>query len=75
MQSQLIINILLLTFDNEKNGQFIPPLLTDTTRWNRLAFNNKGVMAIQFMNDSLQFYTSSIDTIRHFILLHSNSDT
>ncbi len=58
-----------------KNGQVIPPLLTDTARWKRFAFNNKGSMAIQFMNDSLQFYKSVIDTIAHSIELTTYADT
>jgi len=58
-----------------KNGQVIPPLLTDTARWKKFAFNNKGSMAIQFMNDSLQFYKSVIDTIAHSIELTTYADT
>ena len=58
-----------------KNGQIIPPLLTDTARWKKFAFNYKGRMAIQFMNDSLQFYKSEIDTITHSIKLTTYADT
>jgi hypothetical protein len=38
------------------NGQEVPPLLTDATRWKRVTFNERGLAVLQMMDDALKYY-------------------
>jgi hypothetical protein len=45
-----------------KNGDTIPPLLTDDERWQRVIFEDPDKSIVIHMDDQLTYYTSSIDT-------------
>jgi hypothetical protein len=42
----------------------IPPLTTDTRRWNKLVISNYGT-SVRLMNDSIQYYELTTDTVAH----------
>jgi hypothetical protein len=44
------------------DGQPLPPLLTDTTRWRRILFDKNSLMVFQHMNDERVYYSGTIDT-------------
>jgi len=58
-----------------RNNTPVPPLTTDSTRWNRLIITNKDYAAIRLMNDSTLNYHFKIDTAAKTALLYSLSDT
>ncbi len=58
-----------------RNNAPVPPLETDTTRWNRLIVNYKDNARIQFMNDSTRDYNFKIDTLAKTAVLYSFLDT
>jgi hypothetical protein len=49
------------------NHQIVPALITDTTRWKKIAINKYGRITIQFMNDSTYQYQSKVDSTNHSI--------
>jgi hypothetical protein len=58
-----------------RNKAVVPPLQTDTTRWNRLLIAVDGYAEIQVMNDSTRNYHFKIDTFAKMALLYPYSDT
>jgi hypothetical protein len=58
-----------------RNNTPVPPLQTDTTRWNRLIIGYKDYAAIWLMNDSTKTYHFKIDTLTKTAVLYSLSDT
>jgi uncharacterized membrane protein YphA (DoxX/SURF4 family) len=58
-----------------RNNVAVPPLQTDTTRWNRLLIAVKGYAEIQVMNDSTRNYYFKIDTLNKTAVLFPYSDT
>ena len=58
-----------------RNKVEVPPLQTDTTRWNRLIVAAKGYAAIRLMNDSSLNYHFEIDTLAKTAILYPFSDT
>lgn len=58
-----------------RNKAVVPPLQTDTTRWNRLLIVVKGNAEIQVMNDYTRGYYFKIDTFAKMALLFPYSDT
>lgn len=58
-----------------RNNAPVPPLQTDTTRWNRLIIGAKDFADIRLMNDSTQSYHFIIDTLAKTAVLYSISDT
>jgi len=59
-----------------RNNDSLPPLKTDTARWNRLIVNNYTNNAqIQLMDDSMKYYFFKADTIHHTIVINSYADT
>ncbi|OEK06441.1 hypothetical protein [Roseivirga misakiensis] len=46
-----------------KNGDTIPPLLTDKERWQRVIFDAPGSTRAIFMNDRSRYFNSKIDTV------------
>ncbi len=59
----------------EKNGDTIPPLLTEYSRWRRLMIERKGWAAVQTMDDQKKWHTLETDTTNHFIQLSSRQDS
>lgn len=49
--------------DYVQNGDTIPPLLTDDTRWQRVIFDDPTRAITIYMDDRLRYYTSAIDTV------------
>jgi uncharacterized membrane protein YphA (DoxX/SURF4 family) len=49
------------------NHQIVPALITDMTRWKKIAINKYGRITIQFMNDSTYQYQSKVHSTNHSI--------
>jgi hypothetical protein len=58
-----------------RNKVAVPPLQTDTTRWNRLLIAANGYADIRLMNDSTLGYHFKIDTLAQTAILYPYSDT
>jgi uncharacterized membrane protein YphA (DoxX/SURF4 family) len=58
-----------------RNNVPVPPLQTDTTRWNRLIVAAKDYASIRLMNDSTLNYHFEIDTLTKTAVLYPFSDT
>jgi uncharacterized membrane protein YphA (DoxX/SURF4 family) len=58
-----------------KNTDTLPPLLTDTTRWNKLVFGYYDRVSVKMMNDTLISFTYVDDTLHHQLTLTGRSDT
>ncbi|MEC3914901.1 DoxX family protein [Nocardia sp. CDC160] len=54
-----------------RDGQPVPPLLTDDTRWRRLVFDQPKLAVVQRMDDELMPFGAQIDTGAHRVVLHS----
>jgi uncharacterized membrane protein YphA (DoxX/SURF4 family) len=57
-----------------KNGVVQPPLLTDVSRWRRLASSNRGT-TVRLVTDSLVSYRLRTDTVKHVATLTPGQDT
>ncbi len=58
-----------------KNTDTLPPLLTDTTRWNKLIFGYYNRVSVKMMNDTLIAFTYIDDTLKQRLTLTGRSDT
>ncbi|GAB2441869.1 DoxX family protein [Nocardia tengchongensis] len=54
-----------------RDGQSVPPLLTDETRWRRLVFDSPDAAAFQGMDDTLTPVGAKIDPTAHTLALLS----
>jgi hypothetical protein len=54
-----------------RNHDTLPPLNTDTTRWNKLAIDNNGRATIRLMNDSTRRYQFNANADAHTITLNT----
>jgi DoxX len=52
----------------------LAPLVTDTTRWNKLVMED-GYLQVNKMNDSTTYYSFKPDTIKHKIVISTFADT
>lgn len=52
-----------------RNGQTVPPLLTDTTRWRRLTSFYPQVLSVRLMDDTQQRFTSEYSPAKHRVAL------
>lgn len=52
-----------------RNGQTVPPLLTDASRWRRLTSFYPQVLSVRWMDDSLHKYTSEYSPAKHSVAL------
>jgi hypothetical protein len=61
----------------ERNGAVVPPLLTDSTLWNKLLVHNypEGWGRITMANEKLAYCTFKVDSVAHQIDLHPVRDT
>jgi len=57
------------------NKDTLPPLTTDTTRWNKMAISYPGNAMIKFMNDSTNYFALKVDTVKKKIEMNKYSDT
>lgn len=53
----------------------LPPLLSDTLRWKRLAFAYSKYAVIYGMNDKLEYYECDADSSRRTFRLHDGADS
>lgn len=58
-----------------KNGKMVPPLLTDTIRWNRLLIDYPKRVSVMMMDDSYQRYVVKTDTIKQEMTFSTRKDT
>ena len=58
-----------------QNGDTLPPLLTDDTRWQRVIFEDPGRSIVMYMDDRLRYYTSSIDTTANALTITVGRDS
>lgn len=57
------------------NKDTLPPLTTDTIRWNKMAISYAGNTMLKFMNDSTNYFAFSVDTLKRKIVMNKYSDT
>ncbi len=57
------------------DGQALPPLLTDSSRWRRAIFDFPGRMAFQRMDDSFAYYPAAINLTDRTLSLTKRGDT
>ncbi|MCB0847133.1 MAG: hypothetical protein KDE26_27975, partial [Bacteroidetes bacterium] len=57
------------------NQDTLPPLTTDTTRWQKLLIDYPGFLTIIRMDGKFQRYQSKLDTIEHTYIWHTYQDT
>jgi hypothetical protein len=58
-----------------KNKDTLPPLLTDTVQWKQLNVAFPGYAIIRKMNDSLNRYSFTTDTLKKTLIMTLNSDS
>ncbi|WP_305981638.1 hypothetical protein [Roseivirga thermotolerans] len=58
-----------------KNGDTIPPLLTDDERWQRMIFESPQNTMVMYMDDRTRFYSSAIDTTTQTITISIGADS
>ena len=59
----------------ERNGEIIPPLTTDSTRWDKLIIQRAGAARVHFMPNNRQFYDFKPDSLSNFVLINVSGDT
>ncbi|MEU6586952.1 DoxX family protein [Nocardia sp. NPDC046763] len=59
----------------DRDGQPVPPLLTDQTRWRRLVFDRPELAVVQRTDDELMPFGAQIDSGAHRLVLHSAKET
>ncbi len=57
-----------------RNGQELPPLTTDTTRWKKVAIQYPGYFAIRAMDDSPKGYRSQYDAAKSTVTLSQGAN-
>ena len=57
------------------NKDTLPPLTTDTTRWNKMAISYPGNAMLKFMSDSTNYFAFKVDTLKKNIVMNKYSDT
>jgi hypothetical protein len=58
-----------------RNNDTLPPLKTDTIRWNKIIVSWPGGVQLKMMNDSSAWYAFVPDTLKRKIIMYSWSDT
>ncbi|MDW3651124.1 MAG: hypothetical protein R8P61_28865 [Bacteroidia bacterium] len=59
----------------ERNGEIIPPLTTDSTRWDKLIVQRAGSARVHFMPNNRKFYDFKPDSLENFVLINISGDT
>jgi len=57
-----------------RNGQDLPPLATDTTRWKRVIVQSPAAMSFRMMDDSARSYSTTYDAAKNNVTLTSAAD-
>lgn len=57
-----------------RNGQDLPPLVTDGTRWRKVAIDFPSLISIRMMDDSPKSYGSDYDAPRNIVTLSVRED-
>jgi hypothetical protein len=52
-----------------RNGQSLPPLLTDAHRWKKIIFQFPSACAVRLMDDSMQYYPTEYDEAKKIVAL------
>lgn len=58
-----------------RNGEEVPPLITDTTRWRYLIIQRQHAARIKYVNDKTKFYDFKPDSLEPYILFNLRGDT
>lgn len=58
-----------------RNHDTIPPLATDTMRWNKLILSYSGGARVKFMDDTIRRYDWKLDTLKHTVLMAPYTDS
>lgn len=58
-----------------QNGDTLPPLLTDTARWQRVIFEQPERSIVIGMNDQLQYFNTSVDTVAQAVTFTIGRDS
>jgi hypothetical protein len=58
-----------------RNGQPVPALLGDSTRWRRMVFARQGALTVRAMNERSRIYRLQTDTVNHTLTLAAFPDT
>ncbi|HFA48264.1 MAG TPA: hypothetical protein ENJ95_04510 [Bacteroidetes bacterium] len=58
-----------------RNGDTVPPLLTDSWRWKRLIVERKGAAALYMMDGQKYWYDFRSDSLENFVLLNPRKDS
>jgi hypothetical protein len=58
----------------EVDGQTLPPLVTDASRWRRVVIDHSEVIGIQIMNDSVKRYALALDADTRTLALSKRED-
>ncbi|UYQ95023.1 hypothetical protein MKQ68_07940 [Chitinophaga horti] len=54
-----------------RNGDTIPPLRTDYTRWNRIVLDFNDWATVYFTNDSMKGFSFEVDTLKHTAVVYT----
>ena len=57
-----------------RNGQELPPLVTDATRWRKLVVQSQAVFNIKMMDDSVANFGTEYDAAKNTVSLTVGSD-
>jgi uncharacterized membrane protein YphA (DoxX/SURF4 family) len=57
-----------------RNGQEVPPLITDTARWKKVIVQYPGYFSIRLMDDSPKGYSAEYDTAKNTVALSVAAD-
>jgi len=57
------------------NKDTLPPLTTNLTRWNKVALEGPGYALLKHMNDSTEYMSVKIDTVKHTVIMYRFTDT
>jgi hypothetical protein len=58
-----------------RNGEELPPLTTDSVRWQRLIVERRGGFGVQMMSDSLRRFRGTVDTTARRITFFPPTDS
>ncbi|MCQ6958143.1 hypothetical protein [Mucilaginibacter aquariorum] len=58
-----------------RNKDTIPPLKTDTTRWDKLTISYEGRAKVFMSDDTSRTHDFKIDTLKHTIVMYNYADT
>jgi hypothetical protein len=57
-----------------RNGQELPPLITDAARWKRVFIQYPGNLGVRMMDDSAKYYNAEYDVAKNTVALSESAD-